>query len=147
MKSKATRAFRNIFIREDDELPTLSLTRSRTDLSQAITVNEGDQFEIWAGLSHLFAETTLMDLTLRPLGGSIMASGTVDIAPGSYGEMITLTAVDDELYTGDRVVELSLNGRIMVMDRFGGGQIRFRNINSFVVTIIDTDSPPPPPGD
>ena len=139
---EGTRAFRNIFVREDDELPTLSLTRSRTDLSQAITVNEGEQFEIWAGLSHLFAETTLMDLTLRPLGGSIMASGTVDIAPGSYGEAITLTAVDDELYTGDRVVELSLNGRIMVTDRFGGGQIRFRNINSFVVTIIDNDEPP-----
>ena len=141
---EGNRAFRNIFVREDDELPTLSLTRSRTDQSQTLTVNEGDQFEIWAGLSHLFAETTLMDLTLRPLGGSIMASGTVDIAPGSYGEAITLTAVDDELYTGDRVVELSLNERIRVMDRFGGGQIRFRNINSFVVTIIDTDSPPPP---
>ena len=143
---EGNRAFRNIFIREDDSQPTLSLTRSRTDQSQTLTVNEGDQFEIWVGLSHPFAETTLMDLTLSPLGGPIIASGTVDIAPGSYGEAITLIAVDDELFTGDRTVVLSLTERIMVMDQFGGGQIRFRNINSFVVTIIDTD-PSPPPGD
>ena len=141
---EGNRAFRNIFVREDDELPALSLTRSRTDQSQALTVNEGEQFEIWAGLSHPFAETTLMDLTLRPLGGPIIASGTVDIAPGSYGEAITLIAVDDELFTGDRTVVLNLTERIMVMDQFGGGQIRFRNINSFVVTIIDTDDPLPP---
>ena len=143
---EGNRAFRNIFIREDDSQPTLSLTRSRTDQSQTLTVNEGDQFEIWAGLSHPFAETTLMDLTLSPLGGPIIATGTVDIAPGSYGEAITLIAVDDELFTGDRTVVLSLTERIMVMDQFGGGQIRFRNINSFVVTIIDTDPPPPPGG-
>ena len=141
---EGNRAFRNIFVREDDELPTLSLTRSRTDQSQALTVNEGDQFEIWAGLSHPFAETTLMDLTLSPLGGPIIASGTVDIAPGSYGEAITLIAVDDELFTGDRTVVLNLTERIMVMDQFGGGQIRFRNINSFVVTIEDNDDSPPP---
>ena len=133
---------RIVIIDDDDPYPTLSLTRSRTDLSQAITVNEGDQFEVWVGLSNPFAETTLKELTLTPLDGPIMSDGSpVTIAPGSYGEMITLTVADDGLFMGPRTVELSLNNRVQIMDGDGSGEIDFEDINTFLVTIMDDDAP------